>query len=67
MVYKDYFSKPIAISKAINIVLPMPKLMVKLTALKQKQSQLLVNNTNKQTKKNQIAFDFYYVFSVFEM
>ena len=35
--YKDYFDKPTAISKAINTVPPMDKLIIKPTAPKQKQ------------------------------
>ena len=43
---------------------PAAKTTIKSTALKQKQGQL-VNNTNKQAKKNKAAFDFYYISSLF--
>ena len=43
------------------------KLVVKPTALKQKQNQPPVNNANKWAKKNWAAFDFYYVFGLFEV
>ena len=68
---KNHSNNPTAISKAIDTApamgRPMIKPRAKPTALKQKQSQLSGNSTNKQTKKNLTAFGFYRVFGFFEV
>ena len=69
--HKDQPVKPRTILKAINTASLMARPTInpaaKPTTLKQKQSQLSGNSTNKQVKMNWAMFGFYYVFNYFKM
>ena len=64
--HKDHSDKLTATSPAIDTAPPMARLTIRLTVKsseppKQKWGQL-TNSTNKQVKKNWVAFDFYCIF-----
>ena len=64
--HKDHPDKPTATSLTINTAPPIARVIVRPTikpteSSKQKQRRL-ANSTNKRTKKNKAAFDFYRIF-----